>query len=71
MLGRLDNGTNESSIYLGIINQASDVPSIIFLSFECPKSIKSIKKMILGTSDSWSTIHLSHPPSNPSYYIVD
>ena len=33
-------------------------------SFECPKSIKSIKKMIFGTSDSWSTINLSHRPSN-------
>ena len=29
-------------------------------SFECPKSIKSIRKIILGTSDSWSTIRLSH-----------
>ena len=35
-------------------------------SFECPKSIKSIKKIILGTSDSWSTIRLSHRPSNPA-----
>ena len=25
-------------------------------SFECPKSIISMKKIILGTSDSWSTM---------------
>ena len=41
------------------------------IKFECPKSIKSIKKIILGTSDSWSTIRLSHRPSNPAQYIVD
>ena len=29
------------------------------------------KKIILGTSDAWSTIHLSHRPSNPAYYISD
>ena len=40
-------------------------------SFECPKSIKIIRKIILGTSDSWSTIRLSHRPSNPALYIVD
>ena len=40
-------------------------------NFECPKSIKSMKKIILGTSDSWSTIRLSHRPSNPAYYIED
>ena len=32
---------------------------------------KSWKKIILGTSDTWSTIHLSHRPSEPVYYIVD
>ena len=32
-------------------------------SFECPKSIKSIKRIILGISDSWSTIRSSHCPS--------
>ena len=32
-------------------------------SFECPKSIKSLKKIILGTSGAWSTIHLSNRPS--------
>ena len=33
---------------------------------------KSWKKIILGTSDSdaWSTIRLSHRPSDPAYYIV-
>ena len=35
-------------------------------SFECPKSIKSINKIILGTSDTWSTIRLSRCPSNPA-----
>ena len=27
--------------------------------------------MILGTSDSWSTIHLSYRSSDPAYYIVN
>ena len=77
-----------------LVDQASDVPSIIFFhdflqnslqnpfnlfsyffykitkmkikSFECPKVIKSMKKIILGTSDSWSMIHYSHRPSNPA-----
>ena len=35
-------------------------------SFECPKSIKSIKRILLGTSDSWLMIRLSHRPSNPA-----
>ena len=30
-----------------------------------------MKKIILGTSDAWSMIHLSHRPSNPPYYIVN
>ena len=42
------------------------ITKIKIKSFECPKSIKSIKKIILGTSDSWSTIRLSHRPSNPA-----
>ena len=29
------------------------------------------KKIILGTSDTWSTICLSHRPSEPVYHIVD
>ena len=29
------------------------------------------KKIILETSDAWSTIRLSHRPSNPAYYIVN
>ena len=32
---------------------------------------KSWKKIILGTSDAWSTIRLSHHPSDPAYYIVN
>ena len=47
------------------------ITKIKIKSFECTKSIKSIKKMILGTSNSWSTIRLSHRPSNPAWYIVD
>ena len=30
-----------------------------------------MKKIILGTSDAWSTICLSHRPSDPAYYIVN
>ena len=30
---------------------------------------KKKKKKILGTSDAWSTIRLSHRPSNPAYCI--
>ena len=40
-------------------------------SFECPKSIRNHEKKKLGTSDAWSTSHLSHRPSEPAYYIVD
>ena len=29
------------------------------------------EKIILGTSDTWLTSHLSHQPSEPAYYIVD
>ena len=29
------------------------------------------KKIILGTSDAWSTIRLANPPREPAYYIVD
>ena len=32
---------------------------------------KSWKKTILGTSDAWSMIRLSHRPSNPGYFIVN
>ena len=30
-----------------------------------------MKEMILGTSDAWSTIHLSHRPGKAAYYIED
>ena len=30
-----------------------------------------MKKIILGTSDTWSTSRLSHRPTEPAYYIVD
>ena len=39
-------------------------------SFECPKSIKSLKKIILGTSDAWSTIRLSNRPSDPAWIYL-
>ena len=29
------------------------------------------KNIILGTSDAWSTSHLSQQTSEPAYYIVD
>ena len=32
---------------------------------------KSWKKIILGTSDTWLAIRLSHRPSNPEYYFVN
>ena len=32
---------------------------------------EGMKKMILGTSDPWSMIRLSHCPSDPAYYIVN
>ena len=38
----------------------------------CKEFCKKLwKKIILGTSDAWSTSHLSHQPSEPAYYIVD
>ena len=40
-------------------------------SFECPKSVRNYEKKILGTSDAWSTSHLSHQPSELAYYIID
>ena len=30
-----------------------------------------MKKIMLGTSDAWSTTRLSRRPSEPAYYIVD
>ena len=87
-LGRLDDGTNESStkrlmfqalFFFMILLQNSLQKSFQFISlffqkntkikiksFECPKSIKSLKKIILGTSDAWSTIRLSNRPSEPA-----
>ena len=40
-------------------------------SFECPKSIRIMKKIILGISDAWSMSRSSHRPSEPAYYIED
>ena len=44
-------------------------------SFECPRlglGLQEImKKIMLGTSDDWSTSHLSQQTSEPAYYIVD
>ena len=44
---------------------------IFYSCFECPKSIRNHKKIMLGTSDAWSTSHLSQWTSNPVYYIED
>ena len=30
-----------------------------------------MKKIMLRTSDAWSTSHLSQQPSKPAYHIVD
>ena len=30
-----------------------------------------MEKKVLGTSDAWSTSHLSHRAREPAYYIVD
>ena len=92
-LGRLDDGTEESStkrlmfqvlflFYDFLQDSLQKSFQFIFLifykitkikikCFECAKSIKKYKEKILGTSDSWSTIRLSHCPSNPANYIVD
>ena len=40
-------------------------------SFECPKSIRYYEKKILGTSNTWLTIHLSHWPIEPAYHVLD
>ena len=41
-------------------------------TFECPKSIRNYeKKIMLGTSDTWSLSRLSHRPIDPAYYIED
>ena len=40
-------------------------------SFECPKSIRNCKKIMLGTSDAWSTSHLSRQTSEVAYFILD
>ena len=41
-------------------------------NFECPKSIRNYeKKIMLGTSDTWSTSHSSRRTSELAYYIVD
>ena len=47
------------------------ITKIKLTSFEYSKSIKSLKKIILGTSDAWLTIRLAHRPSEPVYYIVN
>ena len=35
------------------------------------KPIRNYENEILGTSDTWSTSHLSQQTSEPTYYIVD
>ena len=45
--------------------------NITIESFECPKSIRNYKKIMLGTSDAWWMSHLFQQTSEPVYYIVD
>ena len=40
-------------------------------SFECPEIYEKNMKNVLGTSDAWSTSHLSHRPSKQAYFILD
>ena len=59
-----------------LINQASDVPSIIFfltISYRLGalKALYFHYKEILGTSDAWLMSPLSRRPSEPAYYIED
>ena len=47
------------------------ITEIKIKSFECPKSIRNYKKKImLGTSDTWSTSHLSKRTSEQAYYVI-
>ena len=55
------------SIYLFIFKKNTKIK---VNSFECPKSIKCLKKIILGTSDAWSTIRLSNRPSDPAWIYL-
>ena len=47
----------------------------IFLNKNLKKVLSALrnyeKKIMLGTSDSWSMSRSSHRPSEPAYYIVD
>ena len=92
MLGRLDDGTNESStkrlmfqilfffmISCRILCKNTFNLFVHFFkkntklkvkSFECPKSTNSLKKIILGTSDAWSTLRLSNWPSDPAWIYL-
>ena len=56
------------SIYFSIFLKNTKIKT---KSFEGQMSIKVLKKLILGTSNSWSTICLSHRPSDPAYFIVN
>ena len=54
-----------------LVDQASDVPSIIFSHF-LQRVLKEImKKIMLGTSDACSMSRLSQEPSKPAYYVED
>ena len=48
------------SIYLYFLYKFTKIK---IKSFECPKSIRNYKKIMLGTSDTWSMSHLSNRPS--------
>ena len=54
------------------IKMAPNFTGMKIKSFEWLKLIRNYeKKIMLGTSDTWSMSHLSHLPSEPMYYIED
>ena len=55
------------SIYLFIFSKKYKNKNI---EFWVPKSIKSLRKIILGKSDAWSTIRLSNRPSDPAWIYL-
>ena len=57
------------SIYFLIVH---NLTKFKIKSFQCTKSIRNYeKKIMLGTSDTWSMSRSSHRPSEPAHYIED
>ena len=44
---------------------------MIFAKTFAKNFARNYEKIILGTSDAWSTSHSSQRPCEPAYYIVD